>query len=208
MAGSTCIWDLDGTLLDSYGVIVSSLQDTLAELHIDTDPEAVLRQVKDGSVSAFLRQTAAERGLDLRRLKERYSAVSGARVLEIPAMPHAADILRRTAALGTVHFIYTHRGATTAPVLEHLNLARFFKETVTSLNGFPRKPAPDALLYLIEKHGLDRSRTFYVGDRSLDMACARNAGVPGILYSPSGTGPADYVVHDLLEIEAITAKGQ
>ena len=29
MTGKTFIWDLDGTLLDSYGVIVSSLHQTL-----------------------------------------------------------------------------------------------------------------------------------------------------------------------------------
>ena len=55
MTGTTFIWDLDGTLLDSYGVIVSSLRQTLAELSLGEGPEEILRQVKDGSVSAFLR---------------------------------------------------------------------------------------------------------------------------------------------------------
>lgn len=206
MRNTAFIWDLDGTLLDSYGVIVSSLRDTLAEFGVSTEAAAVLREVKDGSVSAFLHRTAADGGLPYPRLKERYSAVSGGRILDIPAMAHGEEILSALADRGALHFVYTHRGATTAPVLEHLNFTRFFREVVTSLSGFPRKPAPEALLYLMEKHGLERERTFYVGDRTLDMDCAKNAGVRGIFYSPEGRSAGDRTVRDLLEIRDLAAE--
>ena len=206
MRNTAFIWDLDGTLLDSYGVIVSSLRDTLAEFGVSTEAEAVLREVKDGSVSAFLHRAAADGDLPYQRLKERYSAVSGGRILDIPAMVHGEEILSALADRGALHFVYTHRGATTAPVLEHLNFTRFFREVVTSLSGFPRKPAPDALLYLMEKHGLERERTFYVGDRTLDMDCAKNAGVRGIFYSPEGRSAGDRTVRDLLEIRDLATE--
>lgn len=206
MAGIALIWDLDGTLLDSYGVIVPSLQETLAELRIYMERTDILREVTEGSVGALIRRAAAETGLPFQRIKDRYSEISGGRILDIRPTRHAAEALEEAAALGASHFVYTHRGNTTAPVLENLGLRRFFKEVVTSLNGFPRKPAPDALLYLLEKHGLERSRVRYVGDRTLDVDCARNAGVRSVLYSPSGTGRADYVIRDLLEIRAIAAE--
>ncbi|MDE6456778.1 MAG: HAD hydrolase-like protein, partial [Dysosmobacter sp.] len=91
-------------------------------------------------------------------------------------------------------------------VLENLGLGRFFKDVVSSLNGFPRKPAPDGLLYLLEKHRLERDRVYFVGDRTLDVDCAKSAGVKSVLYSPSGAGRADYVVRDLLEVRAIAAE--
>lgn len=200
MSGHVFIWDLDGTLLDSYGVIVSSIRQTLGEFEIPADPAAVLREVKDGSVSAFLHRAAEESGMPYQRLKDRYSAISGGRVLEISSISHAAETLEALAALGAEHFVYTHRGSTTAPVLDHLGLNRFFREVVTSLNGFPRKPAPDALLYLMEKYGLEKDRVCYVGDRTLDMECARNAGVRGIFYSPEGGTAGDWTVRDLMEI--------
>lgn len=203
MTGRAFIWDLDGTLLDSYGVIVSSLQDALAEFRIPTDPETVFRQVKDGSVSTFLKQAAAESGVPYQQFKDRYSAISGRRVLEIPAMVHARETLDALAAQGHIHLVYTHRGQTTDPVLENLDLRHYFKEVVTSLSGFPRKPSPDALLYLIEKHGLEKDQVCYVGDRALDMECARNAGVRGVFFSPSGIRAGDCVVRDLLEIQDI-----
>lgn len=197
------IWDLDGTLLDSYGVIVSSLHQTLTELGVDMDSEEIHRRATEGSVSDVVNYAAAETGRTFQEIKDRYSAINGGRYLEITAMPHAAEALEQTAALGAIHFVYTHRGSTSMPVLERLGLARYFKEVVTSLNGFPRKPAPDALLYLLEKHRLDRNRVYYVGDRTLDVDCAKNAGVRSVLYSPSGSGSADVVVRDLLDIREI-----
>lgn len=207
MAGTALIWDLDGTLLDSYGVIASSLRETLAEAGVLMEEAEVLRRARSGSVSEVLTEAAERSGLSYDRLKARYSALSGSRILEIRPMRHAAEILEQAAARGAVHFVYTHRGSTTAPVLEHLNLRRFFKEVVTSASGFPRKPAPDALLDLMERHQLDPGRTFYVGDRTIDVSCARNAGVGSVLYDPSGLGTADRVVRDLLDILEILGPG-
>ena len=87
-----------------------------------------------------------------------------------------------------------------------MGLDRFFQEVVSSLNGFPRKPDPSALLYLLEKHRLDKSRVYYVGDRTLDVGCAANAGVQSVLYAPSGAGTADHVIRDLLDIRKLAAE--
>ena len=206
MSGKTFIWDLDGTLLDSYGVIVSSLRRTLEELNVPMEEDEIRRRATAGSVSDVVNYAAAAAGRTFSDIKARYSEISGGRYLEITATPHAREALEETAALGAVHFVYTHRGRTTAPVLEHLGLDRFFKEVVSSLNGFPRKPAPDALLYLLEKHRLERDRVYYVGDRTLDVDCAKSAGVRSVLYSPSGAGTADYVIRDLLDIRKLAAE--
>lgn len=206
MTGKAFIWDLDGTLLDSYGVIVSSLCQTLEELGLSMDAGEIRRQATEGSVSQVIQRAAAETGRTFPDIKRRYSEISGARYPEIAAMPHAREALEAAAALGAVHFVYTHRGSTTAPVLKHLGLDHFFREVVSSLNGFPRKPAPDALLYLMEAHGLERDRVYYVGDRTLDVDCAANAGVTSVLYAPSGAGTADRVMRDLLDIRAIAAE--
>nr|WP_326213649.1 HAD-IA family hydrolase [uncultured Oscillibacter sp.] len=206
MSGKTFIWDLDGTLLDSYGVIVSSLRRTLEELNVPMEEDEIRRRATAGSVSDVVNSAAAATGRAFSDIKARYSEISGGRYLEITATPHAREALEETAALGAVHFVYTHRGRTTAPVLEHLGLDRFFKEVVSSLNGFPRKPAPDALLYLLEKHRLERDRVYYVGDRTLDVDCAKSAGVRSVLYSPSGAGTADYVIRDLLDIRKLAAE--
>ena len=63
---------------------------------------------------------------------------------------------------------------------------------------------------LIETNDMDRNYTYYVGDRKLDMECARNAGITGILYMPEGSfgvsGDETFRINELIEI--ISAKGE
>ena len=206
--GFSFIWDLDGTLLDSYDVMTRSLFDALAESGIRSEQQAIYHRVIESSVSTFLSEAAAAHGLDRAVLQEAYSRISGARMLEIPLMAHAAEILSTLRAREIPSFVFTHRGSTTIPVLENLGILSFFREIVTVNDGFPRKPAPDALLYLIEKHRLDPDCCYYVGDRSLDIRCAGNAGIRSILFLPPGspgtaTGQENFVFHDLIEILSV-----
>lgn len=212
MAEWAFIWDLDGTLLDSYEVIVSSLQDTFQEFGLAVSKEILLRGAIQGSVSALISDAQAHTGIPFDRIKIRYSQISGERKLRITRMPHGKEILELLSRAGAENFVFTHRGATTKAVLDHLELTDCFREVVTSLNGFPRKPAGDAVKYLMEKYELDPNKTFYVGDRSIDMECAKNAGVRGVLYLPpesvgQPTGAEDCIVRDLLEIRNLIVSG-
>lgn len=202
------IWDLDGTLFDSYGVIVRSLCETYAEFGVTAQPEAVRRYVIRRSVGSYLKTMEELTGLPAQQVSARYHEISGARAMEIPLMPHARETLAAIAAAGGVSFVYTHRGRTTRPVLQNLGIEGFFAEIVTAENGFSAKPAPDGVDYLVEKHGLDRAHTFYVGDRTLDMGCAKNANIRGVLYLPEGSacepdGSESLIVRDLLEVAAL-----
>ena len=51
-------------------------------------------------------------------------------------------------------------------------------------HGFPKKPATDAALYLAEKYKKDGFSPIYIGDSSVDMQTAANAGfdVCGVLW--------------------------
>lgn len=46
-----------------------------------------------------------------------------------------------------------------------------------------RKPAPGMVTALIDRHGIDTSRSFLIGDRPSDMAAAAGAGIAGHLFS-------------------------
>ena len=106
---------------------------------------------------------------------------------------------------GVANYVFTHRGASAAGILKGAGLDGYFTEIVTAEAGFRRKPDPEGIDYLVRKYGLDRSLTCYVGDRSLDIECACNAGIKSILYLPRDavavpTGKETLVVRDLLRI--------
>lgn len=54
-------------------------------------------------------------------------------------------------------------------------------DIVTGLRpGFAPKPDPSQLLYIIDKLGVEKRRSMYVGDTPVDVAAARNAGVRSV----------------------------
>ena len=209
---SAFIWDMDGTLVDSYPAIVPATREACAEFGLDCSPAYIHEQVIRTSVGAFIEQIAEQHGLDPAPVKARFTQLNDQRVDAIRAMPHATEALSALARSGHSSFVYTHRGASCRTILENTGLLPYFTEVITALDGFPRKPAPDAILYLMEKYQLSPSECYYVGDRSLDIEAAENAGIGSILYldpeSPGkATGKETYLVRDLLEIPQTVARG-
>ena len=204
------IWDLDGTLFDSYGVIVESLCLTLQEQGIIIPMEEIHHYAIAFSIRSLFDKVSKERGVPAEGLQQRYSQISGNKYLDIQPMPNAIETLSALNERGIENYVFTHRGKTTTPVLENLKMCSFFKAVITSQSGFARKPDPEAILYLLEKYDLDPDNTYYVGDRSIDMACAVNAGITGILYLPERSidvsgGGETYIVQDLKDILAFLA---
>lgn len=202
------IWDLDGTLLDSYGIIVSSLYKTYREFQIELDPAEILREVITDSVGVFITRMENKTGIAFDEAKKRFSEINDSEKLNIRPVKNAAEILSLLQNQGIPNYVFTHKGASTETVLKNIGLYGFFEEIVTGKDGFPRKPDPAAVNYLIQKHKLDPNSTFYVGDRSLDVECAVNAGIKSILFLPEGsaakpTGKETFIVKDLLEIKDI-----
>ena len=198
------IWDLDGTLFDSYDVIVESIYQTFSEYSVSCTKEDIHRHAICFSISSLFAEYAQRENMDVRLLNQRYSEISSGKYMDIKIMKHGKEVLQDLKNQGVENYVFTHRGKTTIPVMDHLGLIPFFREIVTSQNGFSRKPDPEGLNYLMEKYDLDPASTYYVGDRKLDMECAKNAGIPGILYMPEGSfdvsGAESYRIQDLIEV--------
>ena len=199
------IWDLDGTLFDSYDVIVDSIYLAFQEYGIIRDMQQIHEFAIAFSIKELFAEASAEYGISAQGLHTAYSRISQSKYLQIKPMAGALDVLEQLKRAGVTQFVFTHRGATTAPVLENLKMTGYFREVVTSQNKFARKPDPEGLTYLMEKYSLNKENTWYVGDRRLDMECAANAGISGILFQPPGAidvsgGSESHVVSKLEDI--------
>ena len=199
------IWDLDGTLLDSYGVIVESAARTAAEVGVPDSAEDVLRGVKQGTVTSYLTGVSARSGISLQQLLAQYRLYTHGLDDRITLIDGAKETLEELSSSGAVHFVYTHRGGSSGPILQRLGILDRFREIVTSEYGFNPKPSGEGVRYLLDKYSLEPEQTWYVGDRTLDVSCAKDAGVRALLYlAPdscvSSTGQEDRIVRDLREI--------
>lgn len=205
------IWDLDGTLLDSYGVIVDSTLRALAEAGVTAERRELHRRLIASSVRDVLGEIGRERGLDAHALWLRVDALDRARNDSISLMDGAAEALEALHGMDVPSFVYTHNSRASLEILDRHGVLRFFTDALTAEAGLPRKPAPDGINALTVHHSLDKRHTFYIGDRPIDIRCAENAGVGSVLFLPPSspavpTGRETYIVRDLREIPDIIAK--
>lgn len=199
------IWDLDGTLLDSYPVITAAVMHAAADVGIRDTEEYVLRTMKQGTTFSYMSEVAERSGAPFQTVRDKYRTYTHEMDGEITLMDGAEETLERLRKAGATHDVFTHRGTSSEPILERLGILGYFREVVTAATGFPGKPSGEAVRYLAGKYGMNPTETWYVGDRPIDVLCAEDAGVRSILLLPEGscvtpTGKEDRIVRSLYEI--------
>lgn len=203
---NTYIWDLDGTLIDSYDVISKSAQASAKDVNVDDNLEDVLKIVKRESVKEYFLEVSSKSNQSIDYLFKRYREHTKDKEDSILLIPHAKEILEVLKEKGAKHFLYTHRGSSTESILKRLGIYDYFDEIVTSLYGFEPKPSGEGIKYLVDKYHLDLNHTYYIGDRKLDIMSAKDANVLAVLYLTKDspvvpTGKEDLIIDDLLLLD-------
>ncbi|MCL4557082.1 MAG: HAD family hydrolase [Deltaproteobacteria bacterium] len=183
------IFDLDGTLINSFSAIYESFNYTMRELglpeyryddvlktigmpledvmaHVDgvTDPGHAVEIFRSSYEKHYLDST---------------SLLQGVR--------ETVDRLHRD---GLSMAVSTNKlGRYSRILLEHLGIDGYFRCVVGTQDGLRNKPYPDSIDRIVSELGLDREEVVYVGDSLVDAQTAGNAGVDFIGVS---TGPTSF----------------
>ena len=185
MQKTAFIWDLDGTLLDSYEAILSGIEETFGQFSIPYDKESVREFILTYSVQDLLEQVAEERNLDAKVLNQVRAQSLAEKNAQVVLMPGTREVLAWADQAGIQQFVYTHKGDNALTILRDLGLEFYFTEILTSQSGFARKPNPEAANYLLDKYQLGPDNTYYIGDRTLDVEFAQNSGIQSINFLES-----------------------
>ena len=185
MQKTAFIWDLDGTLLDSYEAILSGIEETFCQFSILYDKEKVRDFILKYSVQDLLEQVAEERNLDAKELNQVRAQSLAEKNAQVVLMLGAREVLAWADEAGILQFVYTHKGDNAFTILRDLGLESFFTEILTSQSGFSRKPSPEVATYLLDKYELNPRTTYYIGDRTLDVEFAQNSGIQSINFLES-----------------------
>lgn len=197
------IWDLDGTLLDSYEAILAGLEETFSQFSIPYNKEKVRSYILKYSVQDLLQEVAEERGLDLAKLNQARAQSLAEKNAQVVLMPGAREVLAWAYKAGIQQFVYTHKGENAFAILGDLDLLQYFTEILTNQSGFARKPNPEAAVYLLEKYDLDPEETYYIGDRTLDIEFAQNSGIQSINFLASPV-PCNQQIEHLEDISSLS----
>lgn len=174
------IWDFDGTLFDTYPMTLRILESLLEEQGFGCDSREAM-ELMLSSIGTALDFYAERSGLcretfygDFHRLHR-----ASAEALEAAPMEGAREALEAVLKKGGHNYIFTHRSREeTRRYLEKYGLGGCFREIFGPESpGFARKPAPDGILRLMERHGMTREDAVMIGDRDCDLGSARNAGI-------------------------------
>lgn len=191
------VFDWDGTLMDSAGTIVSSIQNACRDLELPVPSDAASRHV----IGLGLREAmeALVPGLDAeacQRLVERYRHYYLGQDRHIPLFEGVAQAIAGMRDAGFLLAVATgksRRGLDRA--LEHTGLGAYFHSTRCADECFS-KPHPCMIEQIMDELGVAPARTVMIGDTSHDLQMAINAGVDAL-----GAG---YGAHPKAHLEALS----
>jgi phosphoglycolate phosphatase-like HAD superfamily hydrolase len=170
------IWDVDGTLFDTYPAIVQTFLESLVSFEVAVSADEVDALARVG-LSHCARELADRFGLEEERLGERFGGLYSALPKQAqPPFEGAREVCEAVISRGGVNAIVTHRGReSTEALLAVHGLTHLFSGTIGGDEGFPKKPAPQALVAMLARCYLDPGQTATVGDRESDILAARAA---------------------------------
>ena len=200
------IWDLDGTLFDTYPPLITSIERALGELEV-TVPRAELVRLLSDTVAACMEAISARNSLDPLDLEARV-AYYQRQVTERdqPPFDGAICLCERFLKAGGQNLIFTHRSRESVlRLLDWYRVEGLFVECLTAEDGYARKPDPAGFNALIERHDLPRERVLAVGDRTLDIVAGRRAGISTCLFrgEPDPACPPDFTIASFDELRSI-----
>ena len=197
------VFDLDGTLVDSTLDLANSVNATRVHLGLEPLPIPIVASYVGNGAPVLVRKSigpdAGEEQLDY-ALTYFLSWYRDHMLEHTRPYPGVIDALDALAAAGQKMAVLTNKPVRfSQTLLAGLGMDRYFFR-VYGGNSFPeKKPDPHGLRMLMQEAGVPPERTWMVGDSSVDVLTARNAGVAcvGVTY---GIQPESLETHkpDLL----------
>ena len=190
LAGSTIVFDLDGTLIDTAPDLVATLNTLLAEEGIAALPlDSARAMIGQGARALIARGFEAAEApvgaatLDglFDRFIDHYRAHIADHSRPFPGLIAALDALATAGARLAV--CTNKRTDLSVALLKALHLAGRFAAIIGADAVPAAKPDPRHLTLTIERAGGVIDRAVMVGDSASDLGAARAAGVPVILVS-------------------------
>jgi len=171
------IFDLDGTLVDAYAAVASSLNHTLRKMgRPSADDGRIKRAVGRGDrslIATFMSDDQVDEALIIFR---------GHHAAALPRdthfLPGAGELLARLKDKGYKLAIASNRPTKfSLIILKHLGSLDMFDHVICADKVANPKPKADILLNVLQELKTDRSRAIYVGDMDIDILTGKNAGV-------------------------------
>jgi phosphoglycolate phosphatase len=181
------LFDLDGTLVDSYGALTEAVNHA-RRTHGLTDLSSSRIRELVGDGMEILLQRAFERDsipqTVVGAFESRYDEVC---CEESRVLADVEATLAELEGLGVEMAVCTNKPTFfSRKILDFLELSRYFRAIVGPDAAGARKPDPRHLLAALESVSCQRGEALFVGDMPVDVRAARNSGID-VAVVPTGS---------------------
>jgi pyrophosphatase PpaX len=173
------LFDLDGTVIDSGGIILASMRHATREvLGREYADEELMRAVGGPGLEEQMRAFDPER---VEELVTVYRAHNEPLHEELVCCAGMEGVLERLRADGRrLGVVTAKRRSTVELAFEHVRLGHLFEAIVGGDETDRHKPDPAPLLLGAERLGARPEDTVYVGDSPFDVRAAKAAGMGSV----------------------------
>lgn len=173
------LFDLDGTLIDTVELILTSFRHATRVVLGESLPDEVMMAGVGIPLRKQMAEFSAEHADELLRVYREHNAVHHDGMVK--EYPGTEAVLTELHGRGIPMGVVTSKGTPmTVRGLRLFDLERFFGVVVTADDVPLHKPDPYPLRHAAELLGVDIERCAYVGDSPHDMEAAKAAGAVSI----------------------------
>ena len=179
-----CIFDLDGTLINSLNDLSDSMNHALKAHGFPTHEPEKYRQMVGSGVSVLAdraagapneRFTPEVKNSILSDFSEYYSAHCIDKTRPYPGIP---ELLTELDAQGILCAVNSNKPDNfTKQIISALFPDKKFAEIWGKREGYERKPSPDGANAIMRSLNIPPEECIYIGDSNVDVQTARNAGI-------------------------------
>lgn len=180
MSIKACIFDLDGTLLDTLTDLADSVNTALRDYSLPQRSKAEVRQFVGNGVRRLIARSVPD-NLDEEIEKDVFKLFTNIyeknkSATTIP-YPGVEDLLETLMLSGIRLAVLSNKTDSAVQVL----MQEFFPGVFEVIQGetpeVRRKPAPDGLLAILDRLNLQPEEALYIGDSEVDIETAQHANV-------------------------------
>jgi pyrophosphatase PpaX len=173
------LFDLDGTVIDSGGIILASMRHATREvLGREYSDEELMRAVGGPGLEAQMQAFDSERVDELVTVYRAHNEPLHEELLCCAGMEGALERLH--AAGRRLAVVTAKRRSTVELAFEHVPLGHLFEVIVGGDETERHKPDPEPLLLAAERLGASPEEAVYIGDSPFDVRAAKAAGMASV----------------------------
>jgi pyrophosphatase PpaX len=203
------LFDLDGTLLDSFEFIYGAFEHAFALHGIESFDRTQIAGYMGGPLEQVYAEMAP--GCDAVALTEAHRTFQSENIRLVTLFPHTIEVLEELKKRNMkIAAITTRSLRTSVKSLEAVGIEHYFDLILSAEDVTRHKPHPEPILKALEFLQVKPEEAIMVGDTTADIMAGKNAGIKTVaaLYGFGGEGllslDPDYSIRELKELLGLT----